>query len=59
MGEHMIGDNIILGGTPEEAEALMEELDTSRGEQPDGQALPADGALRGDTPLSNPDKENK
>jgi hypothetical protein len=28
-----------------------------RGEQPDSPALPADGALRGDVPLSEPGKE--
>ncbi|MDQ2973119.1 MAG: hypothetical protein M3Q79_01385 [bacterium] len=59
MGEHMIGDDIILGGTPKEVDTFINELDIDRGEQPDGQAMPADGALRGDVPHSNPDKENK
>lgn len=37
---------------------VRRELNEPRGEQPDSQALPADGALRGETPLSGFEKEN-
>jgi hypothetical protein len=37
----------------------LSQLAQTRGEQPETSALPKPGALRGDVPLSSPDKEIK
>lgn len=50
-------EETVVGLTLDEQERAYDS--NYRGEQPDDQALPVDGALRGDTPLSNLDKEIK
>lgn len=48
-----------LDASVEELDVFWNAVYAARGEQPETLALPKPGALRGDAPLSNPEKEIK
>ncbi len=52
MSDFQFFEEAAVGLTLAEQEAVLDEREAARGEQPDEVALPLAGALRGDTPIS-------